>query len=943
MDSLILIFLSIFQLSLSLYIEVSDALQYGVSLCFQVSDSLFITHWPAHSEYANFGRILTETVECFGQSVGDNVFYHGLLGSFNLQSIEARFFIPTSMTTSISVISYHCHNPMKDNKYRDGLILGLTGSDSMKEDVRYFNCSFLSDFTNESEVIVLGGRHTMRFHSIYDMKRLHDYKYSLAAIRMIDEYFVRSSRSMDAPMVIEKVYNEFKKLIDNQSVGEDNGVPAQIEYFLNRWCGSRRSMTINMTQLTRNSFFKTLLMDCGLLVKYGEIVYSISIDLMIRLFPNAVSIKIMEQIFDEKGQPLGQIHEFLKRDSPFGDSLHKIEFIAPHWSSDQDAHATISKFNSIFFESGWTIKGPDGGGQAAQQETAGGDHGVIQILKLNQSPRRRHHGKSNSTPNVPDVTNEIFVLQEQASHGPLADEQEEEELMADDATLTDDESNAFTSVHIKLRIKQQGKKPLEVEFKFDHTEDVQHVAHEMVSELGLPSEYKEPVANAIAVCIPSGSGMKRRRSRLTRSMSSSKLQALHGQMVEIVHAIPEPEPIAPVKSQESQYTRPRRGNFNEHSENQQQQQQQQYVQQQVVSPTDTISSGGSSGNGNSSKVMGTPTPLRNMPHQPTAYQPQYTVTGPTSTTSSKMMEPGQSGQQMNPNLTNPNLSGLAAIPETGNHEDDEKVPETGRSNGTESSTSQSTHSAAPFLFPRSASMADQPLFQDSVSTPAMPMKPMVYQQSEPNKRMAITPRPPNLHVVPNKLNEKSKNVATSAGLFNSPLKLKTFHKFEFPSEAMVFLNNKRKDLGMEFENELQTMAQLYTLKLEHLQMENGNNMDEMVQELTANFNKRIEQKRREVTNKWDEHVADQREIMRLKQHLMDKALNTFKQQVHFESQKEFMEIMKSDKISNHDKEQFKQSLKQYRDQMIRDYRKFKDDHYHTYNQRLLELQAHHGR
>merc|ERR1719242_2470615 len=158
------------------------------------------------------------------------------------------------------------------------------------------------------------------------MKRLHDFKYFLAAIQMIDDYFVRSSISTGAPIVNEAVFNVFKKCIYNVSEAQDNGVPTQIEYYLNRWCSSRRSLSINMTQITRSSFFKTLLMECGLLVKYGEIVYSISIDLMLRLFPNAMTIKVYEQIFDEKGQPLGQIHEFLGKDTPFRDCLHKIEF-----------------------------------------------------------------------------------------------------------------------------------------------------------------------------------------------------------------------------------------------------------------------------------------------------------------------------------------------------------------------------------------------------------------------------------------------------------------------------------------------------------------------------------------------------------------------------------------------------------------------------------------
>ena len=115
-----------------------------------------------HSEYANFGRILTETIECFGdcsyQTQSDvdnddddnNIFYHAMVGSYSLHSIHARFFVPTSMTKELSVITYYCYNTIKIDRYNNGLIIGLTSNNT---DLRYFNCSFLSDFTNESEVI----------------------------------------------------------------------------------------------------------------------------------------------------------------------------------------------------------------------------------------------------------------------------------------------------------------------------------------------------------------------------------------------------------------------------------------------------------------------------------------------------------------------------------------------------------------------------------------------------------------------------------------------------------------------------------------------------------------------------------------------------------------------------------------------------------------------
>merc|ERR1719229_863975 len=221
------------------------------------------------------------------------------------------------------------------------------------------------------------------------------------------------------------------------------------------------------------------------------------------------------------------------------------------------------------------------------------------------------------------------------------------------------------------------------------------------------------------------------------------------------------------------------------------------------------------------------------------------------------------------------------------------------------------------------------------------MKPMLHQQSEPMKRMAFTPRP-NLQIPSKTLpTPKSETVseANDAGITNRPLYLEPFNQFAFPNEAVEFLNTKQHEINLEFENCLQTVSQLFTLKLEHLRSENATNVDEQVTELVRTMNKRIELKRREVTNKWKEVVGDQEEILQLKQQLMDKQLVQFKQQVHFESQPEFLEIMKSQKISSSEKEEFKMSLKSYRDQMIDGYKKFRDGHYHFYNQKLSELQA----
>merc|ERR1712087_994161 len=160
----------------------------------------------------------------------------------------------------------------------------------------------------------------------------------------------------------------------------------------------------------------------------------------------------------------------------------------------------------------------------------------------------------------------------------------------------------------------------------------------------------------------------------------------------------------------------------------------------------------------------------------------------------------------------------------------------------------------------------------------------------------------------------------------------------FPAAAVQLLTLKQTELSAEFDNYKQTTAQLFTLKMEHLRMESAPDVEEQAQQLTANTKGRIEQKRKEVTNKWNEVVDDQREILRLRQQLSQKQLTQFKSQVHFETQPEFMKIMNSKRINPSDKEQFRRSLREYRERMIKGYKEFRDNHYERYSHRLTQMQ-----
>ena len=152
-----------------------------------------------------------------------------------------------------------------------------------------------------------------------------------------------------------------------------------------------------MTKITSNTYFKSLLIECGLLLKHDDL-FTISIDSLSNLFPNAMIIKIIDPIFDPQGKILSQFHQFLSKSKFYGLEIQRIDLISPSFPTN-NGNEIIAKFQSVFFNSGWTIKSPHHNNDNGQEQTPGNDNYTIQILKQLESPRRKHE-KSYSQPNT---------------------------------------------------------------------------------------------------------------------------------------------------------------------------------------------------------------------------------------------------------------------------------------------------------------------------------------------------------------------------------------------------------------------------------------------------------------------------------------------------------------------------------------------------------------
>ena len=147
---------------------------------FEESDDALIAR---HSNFYHFGRLLRELIECFGRKIYNKniVFYHGISDEMMFLETTMYFHAPLSTTTSIEVaIAYSNHN---NNDY----LLELADDDTVLGMARYFDCSWLSDFGNESEKLFIGGYKPLKIHTVLDALLGRNYINYLKALHIIDQ------------------------------------------------------------------------------------------------------------------------------------------------------------------------------------------------------------------------------------------------------------------------------------------------------------------------------------------------------------------------------------------------------------------------------------------------------------------------------------------------------------------------------------------------------------------------------------------------------------------------------------------------------------------------------------------------------------------------------------------------------------------------------------
>eukprot|EP01084_Bolivina_argentea_P136165 239830_1 len=175
-------------LSVILYTDY-DTLSYYFSKSFRKwnKNESFEQIAKRNREYFNWSKILSETVNGFGTSMNDtkiSVFYHGLSLMY-FHSFIAAFQSPTSTTTKLQIATIFAKGDgiiVDLNRYRGGY--GCSGF------LRYFNCSFVSNFANENERLFIQppcASMYIQIESIRNMATDENYKQFVFAVSKLEQ------------------------------------------------------------------------------------------------------------------------------------------------------------------------------------------------------------------------------------------------------------------------------------------------------------------------------------------------------------------------------------------------------------------------------------------------------------------------------------------------------------------------------------------------------------------------------------------------------------------------------------------------------------------------------------------------------------------------------------------------------------------------------------
>eukprot|EP01084_Bolivina_argentea_P203250 347175_1 len=176
-----------------------------------------------HREYWNWGKLLRETVECFGDFLNERV-HHGINDTLVFNSTSVLLCGPVSTTADFAIAA---------NTFgAKGLVIDIP-----KDAIAfYFNCRYFSDFTSEDERLLIGGLSEIKFDTIRNMQPTpkQNYKVYVTALTIFH-------KMINGFVWEEKVKSRYRKVLKKLIKEEISGkvvkaLPSNVPtYILHLW------------------------------------------------------------------------------------------------------------------------------------------------------------------------------------------------------------------------------------------------------------------------------------------------------------------------------------------------------------------------------------------------------------------------------------------------------------------------------------------------------------------------------------------------------------------------------------------------------------------------------------------------------------------------------------------------------------------------------------
>jgi len=228
-----------------------------------------------HREFWNWSKLMTETIECWGtpwRFHKINCLYHNT--SFMHYSLfTATFNSPTSMTPYLEVAAMYCEE--------EGVILEMGQYPKIRP--KYFDCSIISKYGYEHEMLFIASDKSMDIESIRVLKSNEDHKSFVKAMRLFNKVTNATILSkLERCEITESDYVIVERLINNK-----HSFPPYINESFRQFCAEKKRIRMDCYCLTDSRFyhkFKTLFLH-----KYHRNL--LKFDKICKLFPNITHIE----------------------------------------------------------------------------------------------------------------------------------------------------------------------------------------------------------------------------------------------------------------------------------------------------------------------------------------------------------------------------------------------------------------------------------------------------------------------------------------------------------------------------------------------------------------------------------------------------------------------------------------------------------------------------